>query len=145
MVKETNKEQDCDCYFCHRKSHIEIGNCIHMCKLVAENLETIINWHQNLERTKGEILECDHLNDYILNNRMENIKSIFYLFKENELIPNEMSNHYAVSHIIIEKEMEIDKTYNNIYTLFIDYIKITNEILNFVFTNETNDVEKEER
>lgn len=140
----SNEENDnCDCYFCHRKSHIEIGNCVHMCRLVAENLESIVKWHEKLQDTKGEILACDHLNDYILTNRMENIKSVFYMFKENHLIPEDMTNHYAVTHIVIEEEMKINKTFKNIYILFIDYIKITKEILEYVFEKETEEDDKE--
>lgn len=128
------------CYTCdhvHYNERFKIGSRDQIACIANENLDSIISWHKMLNEEKDELLKNKQFNDYILYNRMENIKRVLDCFRRNGELDETLATHYAVAHMVIEHDLtsENECIYPNIFVLFIEYIKITYDCLNFINGN----------
>lgn len=142
-VEEPNS-CNCPCQHCHHKEpRIVIGTKEQFCELVADNLRSIVRWHRWIyDYGEGKVLTNETLNEYIIENRMENIKSCFYEFRMNQEAEKWYFDQYALCHIQLQHDIETfcetnrttirnpfrDTTFSDAA----DYIRIVWEIINTV-------------
>lgn len=140
MNCSNNDLNNCPCCHHHHNESIIIGGKMKMLELIGKSLESIIKWHKKLDEQKEELLRNNHLNDYIVNNRMENIKTVLYELKINQVFPEQMANEYALAHMYIEKLFDENKfdNFENIFKAFGWYIMNVYDIMNFVYNNSCN-------
>lgn len=126
-----------DCYVCdhlHYTEHFHIGTKAEIALVAHQSLSSIIEWHKTLTKERDDLLKNKSLSHYIVFNRMENIKRVLNVFRENGDLQEDLATNYAIIHMVIEHDM-MDKeklTFPNIYKLFKQYIMATYDCLNFV-------------
>lgn len=137
MTNETNEKENVSLY--DYTSRLVVGNKIEMLTLASDNLSSILKWHQMLlMNPKDHFEQNPYINDYILNNRMENIKSIFQCFHEE--VPYELASMFVATHLFIEeffKKEDENKDWDFFLSrIFIDYFQSAFDIINYLLLQE---------